>query len=408
MWLVIVFMGGLNNWGNVRLMFRQYPKLRTAMQLAIMALLPAAVLSTISFRRGWLMAAIGGMSYVVPAIGIAAGFAFLRRQQDILRLLKFYIIVNCFMLISVPMEYAEMDVPALGGINYDWIRYHEDKIVDLMSGWYRSPDIMGLHAAQVIMFSLLLVICSRAEGGMLWVPTAVWAAFAVFVSGRRKMIGIPLVFVATFLIFGLAFKLTKLNRLTGTLVVVLLFGAAAALFIWSPDEAAEHSDFAATLLTQSVNRTHEIVVGSVLGTIAAGRNSGAGLGMATQLLLRWRGDFTGIARLAGRRCQSPVSGIRRTRCDPSGHQSLSGAHAPETRRCGGTTQQQSGAAAGGAGQHRRWQCGFLHHQSSTVQRGPRQRIVCHVDARNDFQDAGAGPRLSSAASPTRAAAVRAC
>ena len=282
MWLVIVAMASLSQKRTIKQLFRLYPKLRTAVQLGLVALIPAAILSTINFHRGWLMATIGAASYVVPAIGIVAGFAFLRHVKDVRRMMIFYICVNSLMLISVPIEYAEIDIPALGGINYNWIRYHEDRTVELICGWYRSPDVMGLHAAQCVMFSLLLIILSKGEKGAIWAPLALWAAFSVFLSGRRKMIGIPLVFVGTFLALGLLLKLTKLNRLTGTLAVTASLGLAVVVIIWSPDQAQDHSDFAATLVTQGVFRGQEIIFGSLQGTLTQAGVLGAGLGTATQ------------------------------------------------------------------------------------------------------------------------------
>ena len=281
-WLLIVLVAGLSNAGQVRALFRNYPKLRAAFQLGVMALIPAAGISILSYNRGWLMAAIGAASYIVPSIGILAGFVAFRREVDLRRLFVFYITANALMLISVPLEYAGLDWPAFGGIDYNWIRYHENTTVELMCGWYRSPDIMGLHAAQVIMFCLLLSMRSRNESAVAWPLLAVWAAFCVFVSGRRKMIGIPLVFVAVYLALGLSIRLTRLNRLAGAVAVLAILAAAASVLIWSPDEASGHIDLAMTLVTQGVTRSNEILSGSVLGTLQQSGIIGAGLGSATQ------------------------------------------------------------------------------------------------------------------------------
>lgn len=280
-WLVFLFTLLLANQKSVRDLFRQYPGLRTAGQLGMLALLPAAALSMISYHRGWVIAAIGMASYIVPALGIAAGYVLVRREAEILRIFAFYICINSLALVSVPFEFAKIDVPALGGIDNHWIRYHGDKVVDLMSGWYRSPDIMGLHAAQVAMFSLLLAIRSTGTGRTGWIPSLLWAMFCLFVSGRRKMMGIPVIFFGVFLTLGLFYRLTKMNRFAGAVLVGAAMGVAALAFIWSPDEESEYTDYASTLFTGGLERSQAFIDGPI-GTLQQSGFLGAGLGSATQ------------------------------------------------------------------------------------------------------------------------------
>src|SRR5690606_20859328 len=136
--------------------------LKSMLACLMMAIIPAALLSLILYPGGYLLAAIGGLSYMAPLAGLAFGYLLPRSERDIYRLMQFYTIINSVMLIGVPLEYMDFDLPALGGINMDWIRYRDGYIVDLMTGFYRSPDIMGLHAAHVIMFSLSLAIRTKS------------------------------------------------------------------------------------------------------------------------------------------------------------------------------------------------------------------------------------------------------
>ncbi|GAB5442262.1 MAG: hypothetical protein Fues2KO_26110 [Fuerstiella sp.] len=281
-WLVIVVMVLVSRRDQLKILYANYPKLRSAVHLMLIALVPAAAISTISYGRGWLMALIGGASYVIPMMGVLTGFAALRTERDIARIMYAYVVVNVVMLIGVPLEYLEVPIAGLGGIEYDWIRYHDDQVVDLMCGWYRSPDIMGLHAAHVIMFSLILAIRPKGEGKGLWLMPVLWAAFCLLVSGRRKMVGIPMVFVAVFLILGLTYRVAKISRLTGVVVISMLIGGAAAIFFWSPDESAEYTDFATSLFTEGWERSNEVIVGSTLGTLQQAGIIGGGLGTATQ------------------------------------------------------------------------------------------------------------------------------
>lgn len=281
-WLVIVLMATVANRTYIRNLYRNYPGVRTAMHFVIIALVPAFGISAISYYRGWVMASIGAASYIIPMFGVLAGFALCEKEEYIIRILRFYIFVNVVMLISVPMEYMKLPVEALGGIDNVWIRYRPGVIVDLMCGWYRSPDIMGLHAAHVIMFSLLLAVRHRENLRGLWIVFAIWAAFCVLLSGRRKMIGIPLVFVAMFLLLGTIYRVSRVNRFVGISLFAGLLGAATLIVVWGHDEASDYTEYATSLFTEGGERANSLIVSGTVETLRQAGLIGAGLGTATQ------------------------------------------------------------------------------------------------------------------------------
>lgn len=281
-WLVIVILAAFSKRKHLQSLYRNYPGVRTALHLVLIALIPAFGISAISYYRGWLMASIGAASYVLPMFGIVAGFALCEREDSIMKVLRCYILVNVIMLISVPMEYLKLDVPALGGIDNVWIRYRPGVIVDLMCGWYRSPDIMGLHAAHVIMFSLLSCVRHKAQLRGFWIVTAIWAAFCVLLSGRRKMIGIPLVFVAAFLALGTLYRVSRVNRFVAVSVFACLLGGAGLLFFWGSDEASDYTEYATSLFTEGGERANSLIVSGTITTLRQSGLIGAGLGTATQ------------------------------------------------------------------------------------------------------------------------------
>jgi hypothetical protein len=281
-WVVLVVVLAASRRKDLKSLFRTYPGLRSAFILLMLALFPAAGVAVISYTRGWMLAGIGATSYVIPAIGVLCGYSLLREEREIIRLMRWYIIVNTIMLMSVPMEYFVFDVPALGGIDFEWIRYREGYTVDLMCGWYRSPDIMGLHAAHVMMFGLLLASRPQQNLSPGWLLPVLWAGFCVLLSGRRKMIGIPLVFIAALLTCGMIFRITRINRLAGIAMTVGLMGGALIVFFWAPDEAYEYTEFVTSLATEGAVRFNELVIGSTLGTLQQAGVIGGGLGAATQ------------------------------------------------------------------------------------------------------------------------------
>ncbi|MBB3206297.1 hypothetical protein FHS27_002106 [Rhodopirellula rubra] len=281
-WLAIVSTVAFQQKQYIATLYRMYPALRRAFQFLMLAIIPAFAISTISYPRGYLMATIGAASYIIPCLGVLTGFALMKRERDVVRMMQWYILINVVMLFSVPMEYLNWEVPALGGIRFEWIRYRDGYIVDLMSGWYRSPDVMGLHAAQVIMFSLLLAVRPMSKGGMAWIAPVLVAGFCVLLSGRRKMVGIPMVFVAVLLGLGMYFKVAKVNRLLGFAILGLLIGGVGGVFLWSPDQSQEYTDFASSLFTEGADRSNDVILGGVITTLQQAGLLGGGLGIATQ------------------------------------------------------------------------------------------------------------------------------
>lgn len=116
----------------------------------------------------------------------------------------------------------------------NWIRFSGNEVVDLIGGFYRSPDIMGLHAAQVAMFSLVLTIQARKGVSWGWILVAFFAGFCLLLSGRRKMLGMPLVFAA---FFGFFCYLRGMKRFQYVIVPIIGLGAAAVgVYLVATDE----------------------------------------------------------------------------------------------------------------------------------------------------------------------------
>ena len=281
-WLLIVLVAAVVSRRDIRQMLRTYPQLRSAMRYLLIAMIPAAIVSVLLQPNGILLAVIGGATYLIPVLGIGAGFAMSKRKDAILKVLEFYVIVNSIMLIGVILQYVGSNFPALGGIDFKWIRYRDGYIVDLMCGWYRSPDIMGLHAAHVIMFGLLLAAEKRSGSQPLWLTLALWAAFCVLVSGRRKMIGVPLVFIGCFMTLAWLYGVHRIGRFATVLATSAAIGAGLSFLILGTDQSNDYTDYASSLFTEGAGRTSEIVVGSTLSTVNSLGIFGSGLGSATQ------------------------------------------------------------------------------------------------------------------------------
>ena len=281
-WGVVIVACVLKERRSVRRLLVNYPHFKNASIGVLVALIPAAALSTLLYDRGWILAGLGAASYLTPLAGICVGYCCLRSSEEVLSLFRTYCILNGLFLSGVALEYSGIESPLLGGINYDWIRYRTGYIVDLMCGFYRSPDIMGLHAAHVVMFSIVLATRESRGRRCVWFLPALFASFCILVSGRRKMIGIPIVFLVSFVCIGVLRRIQNINRIVATTGALACIGTILGVAFWKPGSEAEYTDFAATLVTEGAVRTNEIIVGSASSTLAQSGFFGAGLGSATQ------------------------------------------------------------------------------------------------------------------------------
>lgn len=264
-------------------LWRRYPAARTMVVCLLTAVAPAAMLSCILYRNGWMLAGIGCVSFIVPLVGIVMGFAFARNETSVYRLLRFYAVINGLTLVGVLFEKLQMDVPALGGINMLWVRYHEDYTVSLISGFYRSPDVMGSHAAHVFMFSVILATRAKGFRRTGWISVACWAMLALLLCGRRKMIGMPIAFACAYLLLCRARGVSRGYVGVMAVACMAIVGAAGGLFLLSDaDHGEEYTDYAMSMFTEGHERVEQGVLSGAINTLQQVGMLGGGLGSATQ------------------------------------------------------------------------------------------------------------------------------
>jgi hypothetical protein len=181
-----------------------HPKLAMGIFFFAVSLLPGAGLSVTYGPGSWLYTAMGIFSYGVVIFGIAVGFFWPEKDGDIERFLAVYCLLCAPMLGGAYLEYLGMfpGWPVLGTstLGHEWIRHIPGVVVKMVAGFFRSPDIMGWHAAMVVMLSLLFAFRSSGwKARLLWIAVGCWASVAMVLCGRRKMLYMIPVFVSCFL-----------------------------------------------------------------------------------------------------------------------------------------------------------------------------------------------------------------
>jgi hypothetical protein len=279
-----VFLGAAFSLGpQLFVITRRLPSLHNAMGLLLLALIPGACVSLVTLPGGWRLVIVGFASYTVPIMGILVGYHFLNRTESMWRMMAFYCAVNAVALTGSLFEFLKFKHPALGGINMTWLRYEPGYTVELISGLYRSPDVMGLHAANATMFATLLTLRQQSRFRAIWIGLLLWSSFCLLISGRRKMIGMLLVFAATYV--GLRFRRSGINRGLSVLfpLVLLSVVAGASFYMFASERGLDdYTRYAGTTVTVGAERFRSNVIEGVIETVGEAGLLGNGLGTGTQ------------------------------------------------------------------------------------------------------------------------------
>lgn len=258
---------------------RRFGALYTATFVFFLLLVISAMNGLITYGFGfWKVPLVGFFTYVAPIPAILLGYTWLRREEMVYRMFALYSLVTSIALIGTLLEYMRVQSPLIGMVNIsgDFYRYLPGIQLRLLSGFYRSPDIMAWHAAMLTCVGVAMALKSGAGKWLyLWLASAGWGFFNCMISGRRKAI----YFVA---VFTLVLLWRYYRRLQNAQIFALI-GAAAILGGVVQHLAANEqtSAYARAAAASQEEITHRLE-GGMLATFEQFGLLGAGLGTATQ------------------------------------------------------------------------------------------------------------------------------
>jgi hypothetical protein len=211
---------------------KEFSALSGLFRLLVVMLIASAMYGYAVTHKSMMASLIGIGSYAGGIPAIYCGYALLKKDYRILDLLMIgFVGLTAIMLIGVPLEYAgfKFSRPWLGtiamtGKNYRWFNSYD--YVQMISGFHRSPEIMGWHAMAMVICSFYLYL-RRPSYAVIWTALATWGAYGIFLSGRRKMLLMLFVFVGTFLVFS---TLRNRKRILKAVVLTLLVLIPGILF----------------------------------------------------------------------------------------------------------------------------------------------------------------------------------
>jgi hypothetical protein len=206
---------------------RHNPRVASGYLLLVFLSLPAAVVSATYSVGSWMLTILGIFSYSVMLLSVVAGFHYPRASGDVRKLLALYCLLHGAMLSGAVLEYLGMfqgsRLIGSKALGYDWIRWGHGYTVDMLAGFYRSADVMGWHAATVTMLSILMGMTSPPRRRLAWFGLAGFAAIALLLCGRRKMVYmIPVFLLSLGFIYWQLGRSTRVITLAAFLAIPLV------------------------------------------------------------------------------------------------------------------------------------------------------------------------------------------
>jgi len=130
------------------------------------------------------------------------------------------------------------------------------------------------------MFGTLLGVQRSSRYRWLWIGLALWGAFCLLISGRRKMIGMLLIFGGVYV--ALKLRNAGMGRTVPLFSMLSAIVLAFVLVLYTTEGTQDYITYAQTLVTGSTERLTDNVFGGAIETIRQSGLLGIGLGTATQ------------------------------------------------------------------------------------------------------------------------------
>jgi hypothetical protein len=258
---------------------RRFKNISTGITTFIFLLLIAALngLVTYGFDK-WPAPAISFVTYVIPMIAALLGYTWLQREEMILRFFRIFAAMTSVALIGTVFEYWRFPSRMLGLVSFegDYIRHLPGIQVRMLSGFYRSPDVMAWHAGMLTAIAVAMVLRSGMRRQMLiWSAAAGWGFFNCMIAGRRKAIYFVIIFCLMFL--WRYMRRVRPSQMFASLGLLIILGLVVNYL--SSDEGTSVYTRSAVATSGELGQRFE---GGVMQTFREVGYMGAGLGTATQ------------------------------------------------------------------------------------------------------------------------------
>jgi hypothetical protein len=276
---------------EVRDFGRRFANIYTSMMVVFGTLCISALNGVVTYGVAlWKVPLLSLVTYCAPVVAAAFGYAWLRREDALYAYLRVYAAATSIALIGTTLEYLRVQSPILGMVSYqgDYIRHLPGIQIRLLSGIYRSPDVMAWHAAMLTSIAIGFALqYGFGRRMMIWSGVAAWGFFNCMIAGRRKAIYFVAVFAVAFLWRYL--KRVRFAQAIALVAVLIVLG----LVVRQLAQGEETSVYARGALTTQ-SEIAQRLEGGVFETFAQFGLMGAGLGTATQGVYHLLGNAASV------------------------------------------------------------------------------------------------------------------
>jgi hypothetical protein len=257
----------------------RFTAISTGIATFVLLLLIAVINGVVSYGVDkWAAPAVSFLTYVVPVIAALLGYAWVQREEMLLNFFRLYAGITTVGLTGTVLEYLRVQSRLLGlvGFEGDYIRHLPGIQIRMLSGIYRSPDIMAWHAGMLTAIGVAMTLRAGLRRQMLvWSAVAGWGFFNCMIAGRRKAVYFVLVFTVMFL-WRYARRVRMAQVIASLGLLLVLYTVVSHL---SSDAGTSIYTRSAVASQQELGERFE---GGVMETFREVGYMGAGLGTATQ------------------------------------------------------------------------------------------------------------------------------
>lgn len=232
---------------------------------------------------------VGLLFYTLPLLSLWVGFH-LGKNQDLLRnFLKVYVICCSICAISVLLDAQGIQNPLFleVGQGLEITGFGEGGAsAQGSSGLWRTSEIAGWHLAAGTCFSFILgMTTQKSLQQNAWFLLSLGLGFLTHTTGRRKMLGIIIIFISLFLIYyTLGSQKSNLFRIGSSMVLVFILAISSFGLIFneaSIDNLERFEERSASLTLESSQERFSSGISRTQKAIQIAGPFGFGVGVGT-------------------------------------------------------------------------------------------------------------------------------
>jgi hypothetical protein len=283
---------------NYRMLYAMKGFIRSPLNIFIAIVLIQSVVSFITIGSPQI-ALIGMLSYLSPIPILLLGFYFVRKPDDVLRFLKFYIFISILMSAGIYLSYMEFDWGILGAVGTELFVYPvSGGAIKLHPGFLRSSEVAAWHAGASICFIFILFITTKGTKPFRWLsfPLTIYFLVAVILAGRRKIIAELIIFISFYGFLLLYFRRGAMKLAVFTLVLGLLFAYLGGAYIIkdADSDLLKYFERPKGIVDASLERLNIMTVGSFKWAIMRNGFFGSGAGAGSQGAQHFGGGYVQV------------------------------------------------------------------------------------------------------------------